>query len=133
MRVFLEIQNRLLRFSLFLLPLFLLLSLVGCSATTPIKNLTLPSVTTIEGQLVSQNEKGFLLKDASASIQVKANLSLGQKNQLLPGEKLKVYGNLISGKDKVFDAYVIDKANGKRFILQNPSPHFGLVIQSSFK
>lgn len=120
------------RFLIFAVCLFPIL-LTGCATATPVKDLTLPSAKIIEGKLISQNASGFILQDASGSIQVKAKLSLAQKNQLLPDETLKIYGNLISGQPKTFDAYVIDQTKGTRIILSNPSPHFGFVLQSSFK
>ena len=49
------------------------------------------------------------------------------------GEKVRVYGNLQGGKKKIFDGYVIKKSTGEQIIVSNPSPHFGFIIQRSFK
>ncbi len=51
----------------------------------------------------------------------------------LIGEKAKVYGNLQGGQEKIFDGYVIKKSTGEQIIVSNPTPHFGFIIQSSFK
>jgi uncharacterized protein YdeI (BOF family) len=105
----------------------------GCTGTTEIKNLALPPVSTIEGTVTRLDEDGFTLKDDTGSIFVRAKLPDNQKLNLSPGEKVKVYGNLQGGPDKLFDGYVIRKPTGEQIIVSNPSPHFGFVIQSSFK
>ena len=56
-----------------------------------------------------------------------------KKLDLFPDEKVKVYGNLLAGEERIFDGYVIRKATGEQLIVSNPSPHLGFVIQSSFK
>ena len=38
-----------------------------------------------------------------------------------------------SGKKKIFDGYVIKKSTGEQIIVSNPSPHFGFILQTSFK
>jgi hypothetical protein len=105
----------------------------GCSGTTPIKNLALPPVSTIEGNIAQLDESGFTLTDNSGSIQVRAKLSDPKKLDLSIGEKVKVYGNLQGGQEKIFDGYVIKKSSGEQIIVSNPTPHFGFIIQSSFK
>jgi hypothetical protein len=35
--------------------------------------------------------------------------------------------------NKVFDGYVIRKTSGEQIIITNPSPHFGFILQTSFK
>jgi hypothetical protein len=105
----------------------------GCAGTTPIKNLGLPPVTTIEGTVTQLNENGFTLMDNSGSIFVRAKLPDNKKLDLSLNEKLKVYGNLQGGQEKVFDGYVIKKPTGEQIIVTNPTPHFGFIIQSRFK
>lgn len=110
-----------------------LLMVSGCAGTTPIKNLALPPVSTIEGTVTQLDESGFTLMDNSGSIFVKAKLPGNKKLNLFPDEKVKVYGNLQGGQEKIFDGYVIKKPNGEQIIVSNPAPHFGFVIQSSFQ
>jgi hypothetical protein len=105
----------------------------GCAGTTPIKNLGLPPVTTIEGMVTQLDENGFNLMDNSGSIFVRAKLPDNKQLDLSLNEKLKVYGNLQSGQEKVFDGYVIKKPTGEQIIVTNPTPHFGFIIQSRFK
>jgi hypothetical protein len=105
----------------------------GCAGTTPIKSLALPPVSTIEGTVTQLDENGFTLTDNSDSIFVRAKLPNNKKLNLFPDEKVKVYGNLLGGKEKIFDGYVIRKPTGEQLIVSNPSPHFGVIIQSSFK
>lgn len=50
------------------------LTIGGCAGTTPIENLPLPPVTTIEGTVTQLDENGFTLMDGSGSIFVKAKL-----------------------------------------------------------
>jgi len=105
----------------------------GCTGTTAIKDLALPPVTTIEGTVTQLDEDGFTLKDDTGSILVRAKLPDNRKLALSPDDKVKVYGNLQGGPAKIFDGYVIRKPTGEQIIVSNPSPHFGFVIQSSFK
>jgi len=105
----------------------------GCAGTTPIKNLALPPVSTIEGTVTQLDENGFTLTDNSGSIFVRAKLPDNRQLTLSPGEKLKVYGNLQGGQDRIFDAYVIRRPTGEQIIVSNPTPHFGFIIQSSFE
>ena len=105
----------------------------GCAGTTPIKNLGLPPVTTIEGMVTQLDENGFNLMDNSGSIFVRANLPDSKKLDLSLNEQLKVYGNLQGGQEKVFDGYVIKKSTGQQIIITDPTPHFGFIIQSRFK
>lgn len=105
----------------------------GCSGTTPIKKLALPPVSTIEGTVTQLDDNGFILTDNSGSIFVRAELPDNKKLNLSPGEKVKVYGNLQGGQDRVFDGYVIGRSTGEQIIVSNPSPHFGFIIQGSFE
>ena len=105
----------------------------GCTGTTAIKNLALPPVSTIEGTVTQLGEDGFTLKDDTGSIFVRAKLPDNRKLDLAPEDKVKVYGNLQGGQDRIFDGYVIRRSTGEKIIVSNPSPHFGFVIQSSFK
>lgn len=105
----------------------------GCAGTTPIKNLALPPVSAIEGKITQLDDSGFTLMDSSGSIYVSAELSENRKLNLSIDEKVKVYGNLLSGPKKIFDGYVIKKSTGEQIIVSYPTPHFGFVIQSSFK
>jgi hypothetical protein len=105
----------------------------GCAGTTPIKNLVLPPVSTIEGDITQLDDSGFDLMDNSGSIYVRAELPENIKLKLAVGEKVKVYGNLQGGKKTIFDGYVIKKSTGEQIIVSNPTPHFGFIIQISFK
>jgi len=105
----------------------------GCAGTTPIKNLALPPVSKIEGHITKLDESGFTLTDNSGSIYVRAELPDNRKLNLFVNEKVKVYGNLQGGRKKIFDGYVIKKSTGEQIIVSNPTPHFGFIIQSSFK
>lgn len=105
----------------------------GCAGTTPVKNLALPPVSTIEGTVTKLDEHGFTLTDNSGSIFVRAELPNNKKMNLSVEEKVKVYGNLQGGQERIFDGYVIRKPTGEQIIVSNPNPHFGFIIQSSFK
>ena len=105
----------------------------GCAGTTPIKNLALPPVSTIEGNITQIDKGGFTLTDDSDSIYVRAEFPDNKRLNLSVDEKVKVYGNLQSGRGKIFDGYVIKKSTGEQMIISNPTPHFGFIIQSSFK
>jgi hypothetical protein len=105
----------------------------GCAKTTLIKNLALPPVSTIEGNIIKLDDSGFDLMDDSGSIYIHAELPENIKLKLSVGEKVKVYGNLQGGKKKIFDGYVIKKSTGEQIIISNPNPHFGFIIQTSFK
>jgi hypothetical protein len=105
----------------------------GCAGTMPIKNLALPPVSIIEGNITQLDDSGFDLMDDSGSIYVRAELPENIKLKLSVGEKVKVYGNLQGGKKKIFDGYVIKKSTGEQIIVSNPSPHFGFILQTSFK
>ena len=109
------------------------LMISGCAGTTPVKDLALPPVSTIEGAVTRLDENGFTLTDNSGSIFVRAKLPDNRKLNLAVNEKVKVYGNLQGGQEKVFDGYVIKKQTGEQIIVTNPSPHFGFIIQSSFQ
>ena len=115
-----------------LIAVFVIL-LNGCAGTTPIKNLALPPVSIIEGNITRLDDGGFDLMDDSGSIYVRAESPENIKLKLSIGEKVKVYGNLQGGRKKIFDGYVIKKSTGEQIIVSNPSPHFGFIIQSSFK
>lgn len=117
------------------LPLLTLavLMISGCVSTTSINSLGLPPVTTIEGNITQLEENGFILADNSGSIQVSAKLIDNKKLDLAIDEKVKVYGNLQGGQEKIFDGYVIKKSTGEQIIVNNPTPHFGFIIQSAFE
>ena len=119
-------------FILMAMAVFVIL-LNGCAKTTLIKNLALPPVSTIEGNIIQLDNNGFDLMDDSGSIYVRAELPENIKLKLSVGEKVKVYGNLQGGKKKIFDGYVIKKSTGEQIIVSNPTPHFGFIIQTSFK
>ena len=110
-----------------------LVLLNGCAGTTPIKNLALPPVTIIEGNITQLDKNGFTLTDNSGSIYVRAKLQDNQNLNLSLYEKAKVYGNLQGGPGKIFDGYVIKKSTGEQIIVSNPTPHFGFIIQTSFR
>ena len=112
--------------------LFVLL-LAGCAGTTPIKDLALPPVSTIEGKIMQLDESGFTLTDSSGSIYVRAKLPDNTTLNLSLHEQVKVYGNLRGGQEKIFDGYVIKKSTGEQVIISTPTPHFGCIIQSAFK
>lgn len=105
----------------------------SCAGPTPIKNVGLPPVTIIEGTITQINENGFILTDNSGSIFVRAKLPDNKKLDVSLNEKVKVYGNLQGGQEKIFDGYVIKKPTGERIIVTNPTPHFGFIIQSRFE
>ena len=105
----------------------------GCTGTTPVKNLALPPVSTIEGNITQLDDSGFDLMDDTGSIYVRVELPENIKFKLSVGEKVKVYGNLQGGKKKIFDGYVIKKSTGEQIIVSNPTPHFGFILQTSFK
>jgi hypothetical protein len=107
--------------------------LIACARTTPINNLTLPPVSTIEGTITKIDKAGFALTDDTGSIYVKAILPDNKKLNISIDEKVKVYGNLQGGQERIFDGYVIKKSNGEQIIISNPSPHFGFVIHSAFQ
>ena len=109
------------------------LTVSGCAGTTPIKNLALPPVSTIEGNVAKLDEGGFTLTDSSGSIYVRAKLPDNKKLNLSIEDKVTVYGNLQGGHEKIFDGYVIKKSSGEQIIVSNPTPHFGFIIQSAFK
>ena len=109
------------------------LTVSACAGTTPIKNLALPPVSTIEGNVAKLDEGGFTLTDSSDSIYIKAKLPDNKKLNLSIEDKVTVYGNLQGGQEKIFDGYVIKKSSGEQIIVSNPTPHFGFIIQSAFK
>jgi len=108
-----------------------ILMISGCAGTTPIKNLALPPVSAIEGTITRLDENGFTLTDNSGSIFVRAKLP-DNKNLSL-NERVRVYGNLQGGQERIFDGYVIKKSTGEQIIVSKPTPHFGFIIQSSFQ
>jgi hypothetical protein len=93
----------------------------------------LPPVSIIEGNITQIDNSGFDLMDDSGSIYVRAELPENIKTKLSVGEKVRVYGNLQGGRKKMFDGYVIKKSTGEQIIVSNPSPHFGSILQNSFK
>jgi hypothetical protein len=120
------------RFLISIVTGFVLL-LNGCAGTTLIKNLALPPVRIIEGTITQLDKSGFTLIDRSGSIYVKAEPPDNQKLNISVDDKIKVYGNLQGGQERIFDGYVIRKSTGEQIVISNPAPHFGFVIQSSFK
>lgn len=108
-----------------------ILLMSGCARTTPIKNLVLPPVTAIEGTITRLDVRGFTLADDSGSIFVSAKLP--DPKSLSLNERVKVYGNLQGGQERIFDGYVIRKSTGEQIMVSKPSPHFGFIIQSAFK
>lgn len=120
------------RFLISIVAVFALL-LNGCAEATPIKNVALPPVSIIEGNITQLYKRGFTLMDNSGSIYVKAELPDNEKLNLSVDEKVKVYGNLQGGQERIFDGYVIKKSTGEQIVISIPTPHFGFVIQSSFK
>jgi len=56
-----------------------------------------------------------------------------KKLNLSVDEQIKVYGNIQGGQKKIFDGYVIRKSSGEQIIVSNPTPHFGFILQTSFK
>ncbi len=118
------------------IPILLLLFAVvwgGCARTTPIKNLVLPPVSTIAGEITQLDEGGFTLRDSSGSIYVRAKARDAARLNLALHEGVTVYGNLQGGAERVFDGYVIRKATGEQIIVSTPTPHFGCVLQTSFE
>ena len=111
----------------------LVLMTSGCAGTIPIKNLALPPVSAIGGTVTGLESNGFTLTDNSGSIFVRAKLADNRTLNLSADEKVKVYGNLQGGQERIFDGYVIEKQTGEQIIVSDPSPHFGFIIQSSFK
>lgn len=105
----------------------------GCAGTTPVKKLVLPPVTAIEGTVTQVDDSGFTLTDNSGSIVVRAELPKNEELNVSIDEKVKVFGNLRGGQERIFDGYVIRKATGEQIIVSNPSPHFGFIIQSAFQ
>ncbi|MFO0699577.1 MAG: hypothetical protein U0236_10125 [Nitrospira sp.] len=116
-----------------LLTVVVLTIMSGCAGPTPIKNVALPPVTTIEGTITHLDGDGFILTDNSGSIFVKAKLPDSQKLNLSVQERVRVYGNLQGGQEPIFDGYVIKKQTKEQIIVSNPSPHFGFIIQSAFR
>jgi hypothetical protein len=119
-------------FFISIVTVFVLL-LNGCAGTTLIKNLALPPVSIIAGNISQLDKGGFTLMDNSGAIYVKAILPDNKRLNLSVDEKVKVYGNLQGGQERIFDGYVIEKSTGEQMVISNPAPHFGFVIQSSFK
>jgi hypothetical protein len=109
------------------------LLLTGCTSTTPVKQLSLPPVTTIAGVVNLLDDDGFVLADDSGTIYVRAKPQNNEQPSITVGEKLKIYGNLRGGQADIFDAYVITRASGKQMMLALPSPHIGCVIQTRFE
>lgn len=105
----------------------------GCAGVAPIKDLALPPVTTIEGTITQLNDSDFTLTDSSGSIFVRAQLPGNKRLNVSLNEKVRVYGNLQGGQEKVFDGYVIKKPSGEQIIVNNPTPHVGFIIQGSFQ
>ena len=116
------------KFVLLIITAGFVILLNGCAGTTPIKNLALPPVSTIEGNITQLAESGFTLTDNSGSIYVRAKLPDNKRLNISIDEKVRVYGNLQGGQEKIFDGYVIKKSTGEQIILSNPTPHFGFIL-----
>ena len=114
-------------------PAIVILTVSGCARVTLIKDLALPPVSIIEGTITQRDDSGFTLIDSSGAIYVKAQLPDHQQLNVSVEEKVRVYGNLQGGSDKIFDGYVIQRATGEQMIVSNPTPHFGFILQTSFK
>ena len=71
-------------------------------------------VTIIEGTITQIDDNGFTLEDLSGSIYVRAKLPENKKLNILLDEKVKVYGNLQGGPERVFDGYVIENQMGNK-------------------
>ena len=127
-------EGRFLMRSMFLLLVFLLVVMTGgCAGTTPINKLALPPVTIIAGTVSGIDDQGFTLRDDSGEIHVRAEMPENRKLELENGEKITVYGNLLGGREKIFDGYVIRKSTGENIIISMPTPHFGFILQTSFQ
>lgn len=105
----------------------------GCSRAVPVRDLALPPVSIIEGAVTRLDQGGFTLQDNSGSIFVKAELPEKKPLHLVPDEQVRVYGNLIGGRERIFDGYVIRKQNGEQIMVSRPQPHFGFILQTSFE
>ena len=117
------------RLLILIITVFVLL-LNGCAGTTLIKNLALPPVSIIEGNITQLDKSGFTLIDNSGSIYVKAKLPDNKKLNISVDDKTKVYGNLQGGRKRIFDGYVIRKSTGEQMVINNPAPHSGFVIRA---
>ena len=106
--------------------------IVACAGPTPVRDLALPPVASIEGTVSRIGSDGFTLTDGSGSIFVRAKLPGGRKLELSPDERVRVFGNLQGGEERIFDGYVIRKPTGEQIIVTRPSPHIGFVFQTSF-
>ncbi len=107
--------------------------LTGCASITPINNLGLPPVSIIKGDITLLDATGFMLKDQSSAIYVRAQLAKHKNLDLAVNENVQVYGNLLGGQERIFDGYVIEKSNSEQIVITLPTPHMGFIIQSSFK
>ena len=88
----------------------------GCAGTTPIKNLALPPVSTIEGHITQLDESGFTLMDNTGSIYVRAESPDNRKLNLSVDEKVKVYGNLQGGQKKYLTRMLLKSRRGSRLL-----------------
>jgi hypothetical protein len=115
-----------------ILAVSLLVFLNGCARITPIAQLALPPVSTIEGRVTQIDDGGFTLRDDSGAIYVRARLPGTAKLPLVLQDQVKVYGNLLGGPDRMFDGYVIKKSTGEQIMMSRPSPHIGFILQTGF-
>jgi len=95
--------------------------------------LALPPVSIIEGTITQSDAGGFTLTDESGTIYVSAHMPDNKTLNVSIDEKVRVYGNLQGGPNRIFDGYVIKKATGEQIIVSNPTPHFGFILQTAFK
>jgi hypothetical protein len=116
-----------------LLAISMLITIIGCTGPTPIKDLVLPPYTIIEGTIIQIDDNGFALKDISGSIYVKAKLPEDKKLNFFVNEKVKVYGNLQGGPERMFDGYVIEKSSGEQIIITTPTPNSRFIFQNTLE
>lgn len=110
------------KYSLFALPLSFMLS--AC-AVTPVAEVGFPRPTTLKGQIQSLTDDGFVLKDATGTIEVETEGGDARMESLRVGERITVKGVLdeddSEGKDHIvaeeFDAYAIIRENGEKIRL----------------
>lgn len=107
---------------------FVWVVLTGCSAITPLDQLSLPPSRFIQGHVGKMDQGFFWLKHDQISIRVRCKAC--HKRGISSGERISVEGNLMAGKEKTFDAYVITNASGEQIVIQSPAAHLGFVIRS---
>ncbi len=101
--------------------IFMLAILYGCGNIRPINELSLPPVSVIEGTVSDIRANGFTLTDYSGHIAVRLRTDQGMLPSIINGEYLTLYGNLLSGSNRLFDTYVLERENGQRIIFTSPT------------